>query len=315
MLFRKRKVNTKLIYILYKQHRINIFSKKLIFLSEIEKITNTCLIKIFDLEENRLFTRSCNLRILKTLNGLSQNCCGNTLFLCGSNEEEIENTSGSYLIRFDISNIETQSSILVNSIYPHYKPILIIINSAVILVIGGKRQVLCEKYSISHSKWREMPFLPEERYLGNVLFNEKDFHLYLFGGLTETMFNDSVLILNLRSVGGWDKIFIKENSELLQRVNCVSLYLNDEDDDTIYICGGEGILDQKIDFIVEYDFKKNKLQANEIDVQDVPKFDITTVSDINKNKFAFVDENENIYIIDIIGKDHFKINIFNQEDT
>ena len=156
-----------------------------------------------------------------------------------------------------------------------------------------------------------MPFLPEERYLGNVLFNEKDFHLYLFGGLTGSVFNETILSLNLRSVGGWDKVFLKENYELLQRINCVSLYFNDEEDDNIYICGGEGI-SKKVDFLVEYNFKTNKMKKKNIDVQDVPKFNIASVTDINKNKFAFVDKNENIYIIE---KDNFKITVFNQEDS
>ena len=61
-----------------------------------------------------------------------------------------------------------------------------------------------------------MPFLPEERYKGNVLLNEHNSHLYLFGGKTNNKFNESILILNLRSVSGWEKIFVK-NGQLLQR--------------------------------------------------------------------------------------------------
>ena len=189
---------------------------------------------------------------------------------------------------------------------------MLIINCDIILVIGGKKQVLCEKYSITLSKWREMPLLPEERYLGNVLFNEKDFHLYLFGGKTDNMINDSILILNLKSVGGWDKVFLKENSKLLKRFNSISFHFIETDNDNIYICGGETDDGEETDFIVEYNYKTNKAKKTSIESKNNPSFNISTVIDRNRNLFSFVDSDENIYIL---KKDYFTINIFNQEDS
>lgn len=73
-----------------------------------------------------------------------------------------------------------------------------------------------------------MPVLPEERYQGNIILNERNSHLYLFGGSTNGKNNDSILILNLRSVGGWEKIFIKEHSELLKRSKCISFTFDEK---------------------------------------------------------------------------------------
>jgi hypothetical protein len=44
----------------------------------------------------------------------------------------------------------------------------------------------------------------------------------------------------------------------------------------------------------------------------MPFFDINTVADINKNKFAFTDSKENIYIVE---KKNFRITVISSEDT
>ena len=272
-------------------------------------MANNYKIKIFDLEENRLFIRTCSLRIIQSLKGMSQNSCGNSLFLCGSNEKN----SSCFLIHFNLEPTEIKTEILVNSIYPHYKPILFIIHSDIILIIGGKGQVLCEKYSISLKKWRDMPVLPEERYHGNVILNERNSHLYLFGGSTNGKNNDSILILNLRSVGGWEKIFVKENSELLRRCECVSFSFDEiEGDNIIYIFGGKKNKREKCDFIIEYNYENNTLKKKDVDLKELPSFDINTVADINKSKFAFTDSHENIYIVE---KKNFRITVISSEDS
>jgi hypothetical protein len=171
---------------------------------------------------------------------------------------------------------------------------------------------LCEKYSISLKKWRDMPVLPEERYQGNIILNERNSHLYLFGGSTNGKNNDSILILNLRSVGGWEKIFVKENSELLKRTKCISFCFDDKEDNIIYILGGKKNEREKCDFIIEYNFENNTVNKKDIDLPDLPRFDINTVADINKNKFAFTDSQGNIYIVE---KKNFRISVINSEDA
>ena len=239
---------------------------------------------------------------------MSQNACGNSLYLCGSNS-----LNGScFLIHFNLESMDIKAEVLVNAIYPHYKPILFIVHSDIIVIIGGKNQILCEKYSISLKKWRDMPVLPEERYQGNIILNERNSHLYLFGGSTNGKNNDSILILNLRSVGGWEKIFVKENSELLKRTKCISFCFDEKEDNIIYILGGKKNEREKCDFIVEYNFENNTVNKKDIDLPDLPRFDINTVADINKNKFAFTDSQGNIYIVE---KKNFRISVINSEDA
>jgi hypothetical protein len=208
--------------------------------------------------------------------------------------------------------MDIKTEVLVNAIYPHYKPIIFIVHSDIIVIIGGKNQILCEKYSISLKKWRDMPVLPEERYQGNIILNERNSHLYLFGGSTNGKNNDSILILNLRSVGGWEKIFVKENSELLKRTKCISFCFDDKEDNIIYILGGKKNEREKCDFIIEYNFENNTVNKKDIDLPDLPRFDINTVADINKNKFAFTDSQGNIYIVE---KKNFRISVINSEDA
>jgi hypothetical protein len=239
---------------------------------------------------------------------MSQNCCGNSLYLCGSNNHN----SSCFLIHFNLESTDIKSEVLVNAIYPHYKPIIFIVHSDIIVIIGGKNQVLCEKYSISLKKWRDMPVLPEERYQGNIILNERNSHLYLFGGSTNGKNNDSILILNLRSVGGWEKIFIKENSQLLKRIKFVSFCFDEKGEDIIYILGGKKNEREDCDFIIEYNFENNTVNKKDIDLKDIPCFDINTVADINKNKFAFTDSHENIYIVE---KKNFRITVISSEDA
>ena len=306
----KRKVN---ITILLNNFRIDLFSEKLIFLSKKENLTSNCKIKIFDIDENRLFIRNISLRIINSLKGMSQISANNALFLCGSNKKN----SSCFLIYFTLMTSDVKTKILVNSAYSHYKPILFLIKSDILVVIGGKSQVLCEKYSVSLKQWRDMPILPEERYQGNIILNEHNSHLYLFGGKTNGLYNDSILILNLRSVGGWEKIFVKENRQLLKRSKFINFSFGhidnqiNEEDNIIYIFGGKTEERENCDFILEYDSGNNTINKKNINLKQLPHFDITTIADVNKTKITFTDSNENIYIIE---KNNFRITLINSED-
>ena len=277
-------------------------------------MTSNCKLKIFDIEENRLFIRNISLRIIQSLKGMSQISTSDSLFLCGSNDKN----ASCFLIYLILNSVNIETKILVNSAYPHYKPILFLVKNDILVVIGGKSQVLCEKYSISLKQWRDMPILPEERYQGNVILNEHNSHLYLFGGITNGIYNDSILVLNLRSVGGWEKIFVKENGHLLKRCKFIIFSfgnegnLNKDNENIIYIFGGKMKERENCDFILEYDFENNLISKKDINLKEVPYFDITTVADINKNKIVFTDSKENIYIIE---KNNFRISVINSEDT
>lgn len=281
------------------------------FLNQREADNNKCKMKIFDMDEQKFFTRPCYLRIISSLTGMSQYSCGNSLYLCGIGTYRVLNSTGSYLLRFDLEDNFSQPTLLVNTTYIHYNPMMVIIDSDIILVIGGKNQVLCEKYSISLANWKKMPLLPEERYQGNLFVNEKDSHLYLFGGTTKGIFNDSILKLNLRTGGGWSKINITGSYDLLRRYNCISFSLGNESD-IIYICGG--VTDENVqnDFIVEYNPTNNKLKKKYINSQLTKAvFEIQTIDGVDKKYLVFSDSNDNLYLIE---KRNFKITVLTYRD-
>ena len=243
---------------------------------------------------------------------MSQICSDNSLFLCGSNKKN----SSCFLIYLFLEENDIKSNILVNSAYSHYKPILLLVKKDILVVIGGKSQVLCEKYSISFKQWRDMPILPEERYQGNIILNGHNSHLYLFGGTTNGDYNESILILNLRSVGGWEKIFVKENGHLLNRCRFINFSFgnegqNKENENYIYILGGKLKQREKCDFILEYNCENNMINKKNVDLKELPYFDNNSFTDTNNGKIVFSDSSENIYVIE---KNNFRISLISSED-
>ena len=69
---------------------------------------------------------------------------------------------------------------------------------------------------------------------------------------------------------------------------------------------------ENCDCILEYDCENNIIKKKDINLKELPYFDITSVVDINKNKMAFADSDENIYVIE---KNNFRISVINSEDT
>ena len=257
-------------------------------------------IKIYDLEQKKLYIKSAPLRFINNLEGITQYSTENCLYLCGSNKiaSNSSETTGSYLFRYDLEDNFKQPSVLVNSAYVHYNPMIVLINDDILVVIGGKEQIFCEKYSISSNNWRKIHILPEERYKGCLLVHQKESNLYLFGGMTDGKFNTSILFLNFRSIGGWDRILLKENDYLLKRNNCIAFQL-DKDKNDIFICGGETDSNMENDYIVEYNsfnkkLKKQFIKSNLINA----KFRNQSIIDFEGRFFSFVDKEENIYLID-----------------
>ena len=65
---------------------------------------------------------------------------------------------------------------------------MVLVNNDILVVIGGKNQIFCEKYSISLNNWRKIPILPEERYQGCLLVNKKiPIYIYLVEQLMENL--------------------------------------------------------------------------------------------------------------------------------
>jgi hypothetical protein len=228
-----------------------------------EKRTKKLLrkIKIYDLEQKKLYIKTAPLRFISSLEGITQYSTQKSLYLCGSNKLLLNSSesTGSYLFRYDLDDNFKQPSVLVNSVYVHYNPMIVLINEDILVVIGGKEQIFCEKYSISLNNWRKIPILPEERYKGCLLVYSKESNLFLFGGMTNGKFNSSILFLNFRSIGGWERIILKENDYLLKRNNFIAFQL-DKDKNSFFICGGEAESNIDNDFIVQYDPVNKKVK-------------------------------------------------------
>lgn len=285
----------------------------MIFLSERRVKKSKCKIKVYDLDQKKLYTRSAPLRFISNLEGISQYSTDKSLYLCGSNKPSLHSsqTTGSYLFRYDLDNNFKQPAFLVNSAYVHYNPMMVLVNNDILVVIGGKNQIFCEKYSISLNNWRKIPILPEERYMGSLLVNQKDSNLYLFGGTTDGKYNSSILFLNFRSIGGWDRILLKGHDYLLKRKGSISFCFGGEKDN-IFICGGETDTNVGNDYIVEYEPVNRKIRKQFIK-NDLckAKFKNHTVIDFDGRFFSFCDAEENIYIIE---KKSFEITTISTRD-
>jgi len=280
-----------------------------------EKRTKKLLrkIKIYDLEQKKLYIKTAPLRFISSLEGITQYSTQKNLYLCGSNKLLLNSSesTGSYLFRYDLEDNFKQPSVLVNSVYVHYNPMIVLINEDILVVIGGKEQIFCEKYSISLNNWRKIPILPEERYKGCLLVYQKESNLFLFGGMTNGKFNSSILFLNFRSIGGWERIILKENDYLLKRNNFIAFQL-DKDKNSFFICGGEAESNIDNDFIVQYDpvNKKVKKQFIKSNITNA-KFKNQTIIDFDGKFFSFVDKEENIYLIE---KNKFGITIIDTKE-
>ena len=280
-----------------------------------EKRTKKLLrkIKIYDLEQKKLYIKTAPFRFISSLEGITQYSTQKNLYLCGSNKLLLNSSesTGSYLFRYDLEDNFKQPSVLVNSVYVHYNPMIVLINEDILVVIGGKEQIFCEKYSISLNNWRKIPILPEERYKGCLLVYQKESNLFLFGGMTNGKFNSSILFLNFRSIGGWERIILKENDYLLKRNNFIAFQL-DKDKNSFFICGGEAESNIDNDFIVQYDpvNKKVKKQFIKSNITNA-KFKNQTIIDFDGKFFSFVDKEEKIYLIE---KNKFGITIIDTKE-
>ena len=280
-----------------------------------EKRTKKLLrkIKIYDLEQKKLYIKTAPLRFISSLEGITQYSTQKNLYLCGSNKLLLNSSesTGPYLFRYDLEDNFKQPSVLVNSVYVHYNPMIVLINEDILIVIGGKEQIFCEKYSISLNNWRKIPILPEERYKGCLLVYQKESNLFLFGGMTNGKFNSSILFLNFRSIGGWERIILKENDYLLKRNNFIAFQL-DKDKNSFFICGGETESNIDNDYIVQYDpvNKKVKKQFIKSNITNA-KFKNQTIIDFDGKFFSFVDKEEKIYLIE---KNKFGITIIDTKE-
>jgi hypothetical protein len=262
--------------------------------------------KIFDLEEEICLEIKILLRVLKSLDGISQIPILNSLFLCGISEENMNNTVGAFLSYIDLTKSNPSIEFLVNSIFPHIYPSLLSYKKDLIIVVGGKEQIECEYYSISDKRWKALPDLNEDRYKGCLIGDEKNNCIYLFGGYSQlnNCNMEFILKLNMLKMERWEEIHLKNNENLLARNFSVGIKF--ESSNKIYIFGGFNNDFKETDDIVEYNIKDNSVSKYNENMRKLCSFSMQGYSDLNKNHFAFYDNNNYIHTI---TENDFRINL------
>lgn len=258
---------------------------------------------VYDTEYDEALTVDASFKIFKDIKGLSQLNINNSLYLCGT-PNNYEN-AGSYLIRYDIGNISSNSNFLVNSIFPHYKPTMIGIKNEYILVIGGEKMKRCEYFNLKTNKWRSVPELPEERFNCCAVYEENSENVYLFGGFNSLTGHNcsSILFLNFRVNLTWETQLIKDNTSLLARNSSAIIKF---DRTSIYILGGIDNDNNCMDSIVEFDLQSKELGLSRKKLIRAASFSLQTGVDLNKAEYSFFD-NDNF--VHRIAKSEFKINL------
>ncbi len=228
---------------------------------------------------------------------MSQLNIDNSLYLCGS---ESESTLGAYMINIDnTKSTNSDVKFLVNAQYPHVSPSMIAIPSNSILVIGGKKQIKCEKFDITNSKWKYIPELPEERYKCNLFIDANSKYVYLFGGFCSELGRncDDILRMKLDTQMIWERISIREGAELLSKTS--SGIIRDKDEEkkskVVYILGGKDNQKELCDSIVEFDMKKRKARRIKTQLKYKAKFVNQMGVNVDKNTYVLIDKKGNIH--------------------
>ena len=289
-------------------------SKKIIQLSNAtpnEAEQGTPLL-IVDIEEERIFRSKVSLRIVSSIKGMSQLNIDNSLYLCGS---ESESTLGAYMINIDnTKSTNSDVKFLVNAQYPHVNPSMLAIPSNSILAIGGKKQIKCEKFDITNSKWKYIPELPEERYKCNLFIDANSKYVYLFGGFCSELGRncDDILRMKLDTQMIWERISIREGAELLSKTS--SGIIRDKDEEkkskVVYILGGKDNQKELCDSIVEFDMKKRKARRIKTQLKYKAKFVNQMGVNVDKNTYVLIDKKGNIHTMNFND-----FSLYSEEET
>lgn len=244
----------------------------------------------------------------KTIEGMSELNLNNNLYICGSSSPIPEEKEGSYL--FEINPLNPETKILPNSKYSHYYPALIAIQKKYIYCIGGKNQEHCELFDLQENQWAALPNLPEERYLCTLCCDEMNNIVYLFGGINSKNhlqkfklpieYDYFLRLKNIINVGFiWEKIEVKNNKILLNRISAASLIFENEEN-YIYIFGGKDEQENLLDDIIIFSIETLTFQKTEHKLDFPTEFmnQYPIKSNINNFSYVFLDKFNKRIIID-----------------
>ena len=260
----------------------------------------------YDIDNSEFSSEPINLRILSSLEGISQISVESSLFLCGSSKLDNSHvpTSGAFLLQIANQTLK-KVQFLINSKHSHYNPSLCNYANHSLVVIGGKQQTKCEVYNITSSRWKTIQDLPEERYLCSLMVDKNDEYLYLFGGFNRnvSMITGSVLRVNLTNYfTQWERIMINENGQLLKR--CSMNTFRSANSNLIYIIGGRDIHNEHevYDDVIIYDCFCKIVKSSNMKLKKKTKFINYGSVDIHKVQYYFIDQDGDVIMIN--AKNH-----------
>lgn len=266
----------------------------------------------YDIEEERFYKFKIIFPIIKSIEGLSELLIKSTYFLCGISPKQ--KNEGSFLFKINLDTVfedeDINAQILINSHHSHVYPSLISDQKGQILCIGGKGQTQCELFNSNLNKWFMLPNLPEERYKCNLCLDSKDIYVYLFGGINRKQLKNKnennledndymILRMDLIKQLAWEKIIIKNESKnlIINRFSSACFTFKN-DDDFIFLIGGENAEKNYLDNIIRYSISKEIFEATGIKLESKAKF--TNQYGILKDyqTYCFIDSLNKIHTID-----------------
>lgn len=274
---------------------LNPISKKLIRATFVNTINDKGkkiqqgVIRIYDIESCFSDSIQIKLSFFKNLDTVSQISFGNVLYLCG---DQGSFDTGSSLISYDLLSPIKNVSILPNSIFPHFKPSLCFVKKDFLIVVGGKGTTKCEIFNKNSCKWRKLPDLPEERYGSCIINDDKLDCLLLFGGKLSNNYCKSILKLNLKKDNFWDKVILREESNLLERT--FFTVAKPSSSESFFIFGGNAN-EKASNEIIEFDYFNKKL-INSFTLERPCCFDVNSIAEHNNNLF-FIDDCDSVHKI------------------
>jgi hypothetical protein len=262
----------------------------------------------YDVEQEESIKLKIIFPIIKSIEGLSELTIKSNFYLCGIPPKQLD--EGSYLFKANLEHAfedsEINAQILINSQQSHVYPALISDKNSQIFCVGGKGQIQCELYNCSLNKWYTLPKLPEERYKCTLCLDSKEEYIYLFGGINVKEKNNnenidrkaeySVLRLNINKQLVWEKLIIKNDPKNLTINRFSSGSFNfKNDEDFIFIIGGEDSNKNCLDDVIRFSIKNLKFEPTGIKLHSKAKF---------INQYGILNDEQTYVFIDSLNERH-----------
>lgn len=262
----------------------------------------------YDIDQEENIKLKIIFPIIKSIEGLSELTIKSNFYLCGISPKQKD--EGSYLFKANLENAfedsEINAQILINSQHSHVYPALISDKNSQIFCVGGKDQMQCELYNCNLNKWNTLPKLPEERYRCALCLDPKEEYIYLFGGfnLHENNNNEnlnmkieySILRLHITKQLVWEKLIIKNDPKNLT-INRFSsgAFSFKNDEDFIFIIGGEDSKKNCLDDVIRFSIKNLKFESTGIKLNSKAKF---------INQYGILNDEQTYFFIDSLNERH-----------